>query len=102
LCSSRETETPGKSRSTRNAENLSPSIFAITRNRSAHFALEIHIFVPFSTNLSPRRSARVVAESASLPEFGSLSAYAPIHSPLVRRGRYWAFCASVPNRESPT
>ena len=47
LCSSAPIEKPGKVRSTRNAVNFSPSIFAKTVKRSAKPALVIHIFSPF-------------------------------------------------------
>src|ERR1051326_8141267 len=102
LCSSREIDTPGKSRSTRNALTRSPPTLAMTKKNSAHFAFEIHILVPFKTHLSPYRSARVVRDSASVPLLGSLKQYAPSHSPLVRRGRYLVFCSSVPNQDRAT
>src|SRR5688572_31234060 len=94
--------TPGKSRSTKNAENFSPSIFANTIKRSAHLAFEIHIFVPLSTHLSPCFSARVCAARASVPLLGSLKQYADNHSPLKTLGKYLSFCAGVPNQEIPT
>ncbi len=68
---------------------------------SAKPPLVIHIFSPFNTQLpSSWRVARVRAASASEPDPDSLSAYAPTVSPDTSPGRYFAFCASVPNRTS--
>jgi len=67
--------TPGKARSTRKAENCSPSTLAKTQMRSAKPPLVIHIFSPFSTKLpSAWRTARVLAASASEPAPDSLRA----------------------------
>ena len=41
--------------------------------------------------------ARVLAASASEPEPDSLRQYDPTSSPETRPGRYFCFCASVPN-----
>ena len=51
----------------------SPSTFAKTTYRSANPPFEIHIFSPLSTKLpSGRRTARVLAPSASDPDPDSL------------------------------
>jgi len=43
------------------------------------------------------RLARVVMLAGSEPAFGSVSPKQPIHSPVASFGRYFCFCASVPN-----
>lgn len=47
------------------------SAFAITTNTFAISELDIHIFVPFITYLSPTNLAVVLRENASEPELGS-------------------------------
>ena len=88
LCSSLPLVTPPNARSTMNALKCSPSTFAKTMNTSAKPPLVIHIFSPFKTKPpSAWRVARVLAPSASDPDPGSLSAYAPISSADSSRGR---------------
>src|SRR3712207_5257424 len=43
------------------------------------------------------KTAIVCCPLASVPAFGSVNPKAPIHSPLAIFGRYFCFCASVPN-----
>jgi len=43
-------------------------------------------------------TAFVFAPSASLPLPCSVRAYAATHSPVASFGRYFAFCASLPNQ----
>ena len=59
--------------------------------------LVIHIFVPFSTQSSPSRRARVRMLAGSLPESGSVSPKQPITSPAAMRGSHSCFCSSEPN-----
>jgi hypothetical protein len=107
--SCRPTESPGLPPSTRKA--VMPrlpapmSVRAQTMITPARSPLVIHCFVPFSTQRSPRRSARVVMELGSLPAWGSERPNAPAsHSPDARRGMQRAFCSGVPKRAmvSPT
>src|SRR4029453_9801479 len=101
LCSSLPELKPGSPRSTMNAVKCSPSTFAKMMKRSAKPPLLIHIFSPLSDQLpSGSFVARVFAASASEPEPDSLRAYAPISSPVIRRGRYVCFCSVVPKSTS--
>ena len=75
LCSSGPIERPGVPRSTRNAENCSPSTFAYTVNRSAKPALVMNCLLPSSLHEpSGWRVARVRIPWASEPAPGSVSA----------------------------
>ena len=60
--------------------------------------LEIQVFSPSSTASSPSMRAAQAIAATSDPASGSLSAKAAIASPRATRGRYMAFCASVPAR----
>jgi len=65
------------------------------------FATEAFVakdFVPFRTHSFPLSSAVVRIAAASDPLPGSVSAYAPIHSPRATGTRYRRFCSSVPYR----
>ena len=55
-------------------------------------------FIPLICQASPSASAFVSIPPVSLPAFGSVKPQPPIHSPLVRRGRYFFLCSSVPKR----
>ena len=80
------------------AVKCSPSTLAKTTKTSAKPPLVIHIFSPEITKLpSGCFMARVLAASASEPEPDSLRQYDPTSSPETRPGRYFCFCASVPN-----
>src|SRR5258706_2696429 len=100
LCSLRPTVRPGVPLSTRNAVTpFAPRVgsrFAKTIVTSALGALLLNVFEPFSTYLSPLRSARVFKLYASEPDPGSVMACRP-KPPLTRPGRYLRFCSSVPN-----
>ena len=72
------------------------SVFAYTTSVSASGPLVIHIFEPFSTKASPRRSARRRIDTTSEPAPGSLIASAPTCSPVISFGRYLRRCASLP------
>src|ERR1700733_7110236 len=75
----------------------SSSSFAHTTNTSAIGEFEIHIFDPDSEKPPFTFLARVVMLAGSEPEFGSVRPKQPIHSPVASFGRYFSFCASVPN-----
>src|SRR5262244_291631 len=62
----------------------SPDVFAATVNTSATGALVTHVFVPRSTQRSPRRSARVARLATSEPAFGSVIANVAIGVDEVR------------------
>ena len=66
---------------------------------SATLPLVIHILVPFSTQSSPSRTARVRIEPGSEPESGSVRPKQPISSPAAMRGSHSCFCSSEPNRQ---
>ena len=57
----------------------------------------MNIFVPFSTQSSPSRFARVCKLAASEPLPGSVSPKHPSDSPLAIRGNQERFCSSVPH-----
>ena len=63
------------------------SVLAYTTSVSAFGPLVIHILLPFSTQRSPTRSARVRMPTTSDPALGSLIASAPTCSPLISFGR---------------
>src|SRR5580693_5658665 len=100
LCSFLPTANPGVPLSTRNAVTpFGPRLgsrFAKTIVTSAFGALLLNVFDPFSTYLSPLRSARVFRLYASDPDPGSVMACNP-SPPLTKPGRYLRFCSSVPN-----
>ncbi|MNC94826.1 hypothetical protein D3C83_117840 [compost metagenome] len=73
-------------------------ITASTTEMSAYVALVMKFFVPLSTQSLPSRTAVVRKPPASLPEPGSVSPHAPIHSPEVSLGSHFFFCASLPAR----
>ncbi len=78
MCSSFPLVTPGKPRSTMNAEKCSPSTLAKTMKMSAKPPLVIHIFSPLSSHdPSAWRTALARALSASDPDPDSLRQYAP-------------------------
>ena len=69
--------------------------------RSECSARDIQTFWPFTTYVSPRRTATVFVFVVSVPVVGSVT---PIDcsrsSPLAMRGRYSRFCVSEPCRSS--
>ena len=71
---------------------------ANTTSTPARLPPEMKHLVPLSTYslVSVSRMAVVWARAASLPAPGSVRAKAPSSPPLVRRGRYFCFWASVP------
>ena len=101
------TSTPGQSVSTMNAVicffSLPLTIFdgvrAITTSSSALVPLVHHSFSPFRTHVSSSRIAVVSIAAGSEPTLSSVSAKAEI-APLARRGKYFFFCASLPNNFS--
>ncbi len=68
--------------------------------KSAKPPLVIHVLVPSMRQPSPLAVARARMAAVSEPASGSVSAYAPSSSPVASRGRYFAFCSSLPNRSS--
>ena len=52
---------------------------------------------PLIRQPAPSRTAEVFIPAASLPAPASVNPHAPSTSPRTSRGRYFAFCASVPN-----
>src|SRR5438067_7447123 len=96
----REMVKPFASRGTMNAEMpFGPFVLSVTANTVKTFAtcaLVMKCFVPFRTHPSPRLLAVVEIDDASDPAPGSVSANAPIHSPVASFGRYCFFCASLP------
>ncbi len=98
------TRSPGVPRSTRKAVRpkapRAGSSVARTMSMSATGALVMNILLPAKIYVSPRFVARVWRLKMSEPASRSLAASAPIHSPLVSRGRYASFCSSVPNAAS--
>ena len=64
---------------------------------SATEPLVIHILVPFSTQSSPSRLARVRIPAGLEPKSGSVSPKQPIASPAAIRGSQLVFCSSLPN-----
>ena len=60
-------------------------------------ALVMNVLVPLRIHLSPFLTAVVLIEAASVPAPGSVRPKQPISSPLMMPGRYFFFCASVPN-----
>jgi hypothetical protein len=56
----------------------------------------IHIFVPLSTYPPSTFSAVVFMLTTSEPAECSDMASAPICSPLIRPGRYFFFCSTLP------
>ena len=73
-------------------------VVAITMSRSATRPLVMKCFIPLTCQWSSCASAFVSIPPVSLPAFGSVRPQPPIHSPLVRRGRYCCRCSSVPKR----
>jgi len=73
------------------------SVTAMATQTPAEWPLVVKVFAPFSTQLSPRRSAVVRVPPASEPAPGSVSDHAPSIFPAVSCGRYFLRCASVPN-----
>src|SRR5436190_5433715 len=59
----------------------------------------MNVFVPFSTQFPPRRTAVMRALPASEPEEGSVNPQAPMNSPVASLGRYFFFCASLAARK---
>ena len=62
----------------------------------ACWALVVQTFLPFTTQWSPFRTARVWMREVSVPALGSVTPKAITMSPLTIRGRYARFIASVP------
>ncbi len=63
------------------------SVTANTVKTCASLAFVMKCFVPFSTQQPSRRTAVVEIDAASDPAPGSVSANAPIHSPVASLGR---------------
>ncbi|MNV60402.1 hypothetical protein D3C71_1528630 [compost metagenome] len=85
-------DSPGVPRSTMKAEmprapGASGSVRAMTVNRPASGAFVMKHFSPFSTKLSPSRTAVVRRAVASEPACGSVRAKQPVSSPDAMRGR---------------
>ena len=97
LCSSLPLVRPPNARSTMKAENCWPSTFAKDDEDVGKAAVSDHIFSPERRKLpSGWRVARALAPNA-WNQSPAHSGDAPMSSPLSRRGRYFCFCASVPN-----
>ena len=95
--------TPCQSRSTMKAVILPPSlsVLANTVKNPAVPPFVIQIFSPVRLQLpSAFFVAYVLTEAASDPEPLSVRQNAAMSSPEARRGRYRAFCPSVPKRSS--
>ena len=69
---------------------------AITTSSSARVPLVHQSFSPLSTKWSSRRSAVVARLAGSEPTSDSVRAKAEM-APAAQRGRYLAFCSTVPN-----
>src|SRR6267142_348547 len=98
------TSTPGHSISTMNAVIcffslpliILDGVRAITTSSSALVPFVHHSFSPFRIQTSSSRIAFVSIAAGSDPTLSSVSAKAEI-APAARRGKYFFFCASVPN-----
>src|SRR2546430_2684840 len=100
------TFTPGQLVSTRKAvicrrslpSTILEGVRAITTMSSARVPLVHHSFSPFRIQACPSSLGTAIVSSAagSDPTPGSVSANAEM-APWARRGRYFFFCASVPN-----
>ena len=55
----------------------------------------MNFFKPLIRQPSPSALPLVSIPPVSLPALGSVKAQAPIHSPLVRRGKYFCFCSEA-------
>ncbi len=102
LSSSRPTLNPGRSGVITSVDSPRvPGPSPVRANRMITLAKPpevIHIFSPFTTKRSPRRSARVFMAPGSEPAPASLSANEPaMASPDVIIGMYFSRCAGVPN-----
>jgi hypothetical protein len=69
---------------------------AKTMNTSAIGALVMYRLDPFSTHVSPSRSALVVSVDGSEPASVSVRANDAVSSPLASFGSHSFFCSSVP------
>ncbi len=79
-----------------------PWHFAQTTKTSAKGELEIHVFEPVSWKPPGTTLARLAIEPGSEPWFGSVRPKQPIHSPVASLGRYFSFCAWLPNSKIGT
>ena len=73
------------------------SCFATTMNRSPICPFEMNVFEPFRTYELPSLIALVCTFARSEPVPGSVIAMPRMTSPEIAPGRYFCFCASVPN-----
>ena len=98
----RDVDTPSVPASTTNCVMprlpASGSVFAATTMKSAIVPFVMKVFWPVRTQSSPSRTAFVVMPPTSEPAFGSVTASAPIFSPLIAGTSHRRRCSSVPNR----
>ena len=81
----------------RSAGALPSSSLQMNRIVSAYGPFVMNVFEPLSTYSSPsRRAVDCIEPNASLPEFGSVIAHAPILSSVSRSRAHRSFCAVVP------
>ena len=81
----------------RSAGGLPSSSLQMNTIVSAYGPFVMKVFEPFSTYSSPsRRAVACIDPNASLPEFGSVIAHAPILSSVSRSSAHRSFCAIVP------
>ncbi len=83
--------------SSTNPRITSASSFAHTTKTSAIGLFVIHDLVPVRLKPPSTLRARVVMLPGSEPALGSVSPKQPIQAPVASFGRYFCFCASVPN-----
>src|SRR5919201_3412797 len=104
--SMRPTSNPGASAATTKALipewSADGSVFANTVYTRATPAFVMNRLPPLSTYSSPSRTAVVRIAAESEPEPGSVSAYAPSHSPDASFGRKRCFCSSSPASFNPS
>src|SRR5262249_58962713 len=89
-----------RGRPRRGERPFSPCKGPVTARRTARLpddAFVMNFFEPFRTQTSPSRTAVVFVPLESEPASASVSPHAASHSPVTRRGRYFRFCASLPN-----
>ncbi len=81
----------------RSAGALPSSSLQMNTIVSAYGPFVMNVFEPFRTYSSPsRRAVACIEPNASLPEFGSVIAHAPILSSVSRSSAHRSFCAVVP------
>ena len=73
----------------------SGSVRTVVITRSELMPLVMKVFAPFSTHVSPWRTAVLRTPATSLPVFGSVMARAPISSPRTMPGNQRCFCSSL-------